>query len=307
MPQIKSRFEFEPDRNARQQWLGTRKRESSSYGGTILPGFYQTADSKDGIWVFIAFVVEFFAVILTVQGGMRKGGVYLIGAIGAVIFFIFFDIVGTILHHKPMPERCRLKNTIATTTEERSKIGYINQLSGYGKAYTFFGILLIVTSAILKIGAIFLLGRFSLSFIIILMIFYLLVIYIHINHTGYWLAERSVNKEFEKQHAEWARKANNTNLSEDQRKLNNAEIRRSPFESDIKLEKIEIDKPIEAERHKIALLSEDKEKGIYKYEITTIGILLDEDIQLFVNTGQKDAGSKLIAEICLKHQVEKIH
>ena len=305
MPEILNRFKFEPDSNARQNWLGTRKKPKP-YGNQMLPGFYDTvAYEKDSSWVLLAVCIESVAIGLTLYGGFSKGGYFLFGAIIAVILFVIFDIVGANFFHRPKADRCKLNNLIFCTTDAGVRDGYRGELKR-GLGFQIMGACFIVLSSALKIVAILLLGRFNLIFYVIMSIFYILVVYIHIEHTGYYLAERSTSRKFRKQHEIWANKTMKRNGGNGEELRYSARLLESRFPSEIMLTLV--NNEVAVGGHKITYIEVENigNKQIYNYKITTNGILIDSDINLFLNN-QNPTQAGIIALACLKHQVERIH
>lgn len=307
MPEIKNRFEFEPNSDARKTWLGTRK-APFPVGNFSLPGFYHTIDyEKDSNWVMGAAAIEAVAIALTLYGGISKGGIYLLGAITAVILFVVFDIVGANFFHRNNADKCALENKILITDDIGAKGGLRDDLKKTGRGFKIAGVLMIVFSSILKIFSILLLGKFNIIFYIILALLYIIVIYIHIVHTGYYLAERATEKIFNKQHKKWAKDKMDVNDG----KMETVQYTiRAPqpvsiFKAEIELN---IDKSFKVGEHCINY--KDKEiiggKTFFIYEIKTNGILIDDDIRSFLS-GQTAVQSGIIAIACLKHQIQYIH
>lgn len=308
MPELKDKYLFEPNDDARKSWLGTRKKPLF-IGRLTLPGFFHTIDfNKDQNWFLLAVAIEFIAVILTLYGGISRGGIYLVGSIITIVFFIVLDIVGAIFIHKPKPDRCLLKNKIILISDIAVREGLKNQFDKVS-LYEIVGVIFIIISALLKVAAILLLGSFNLFFYIIMAFLYVIVIYIHIIHTGYCIAEYSTNNQFTSQHKLWAKLSmgSSTTTSEN---LNNPYTSRSlssMFVSSVPI--LTVNNNIKVGDHFIAHVSDDNslnQKTNYQYKLSTKGMLTDEDIKLFVN-GQGDQESEIIAIACLKHQVEKIY
>ncbi len=169
------------------------------------------------------------------------------------------------------------------------------------------GITLIVFSAVFKIFAILLLGKFNIIFYAIMALLYLIVIYVHIAHTGFFLAETNTSAMFKEQYEHWSEDRKNVvgkTFLEGNIKYG---VRRpaptTSFDSEIKL-KLENDK-IQVGEHSIKFIEEkagDNNQKIYVYEIETIGLLIDDDITLFTR-GQTNQAGNTIAEACLTHQL----
>jgi len=306
MPEIQGRFEFEPNSNARRAWLATRKKPVI-YN---LPGFYNTIDyEKDTAWVMLAVCVEAVAVALTLYGGITKGGIFLLGAVIVVVLFLVFDVVGANLYHKNVGINCEIQNKIIIEPNEGVKEGLRNRLKK-GKGVKFIGVLLIVMSSLFKIFAILLLGKFNLMFYAIMAVLYIIVIYIHLAHTGYYLAERKTANMFRKQHDLWSEDKMLVNEGKkDKGDIRGAVRKPSPksvFDSEIKL-RFE-NGMVKVGEHAIRFIEEREENGhkLYTYEIETNGILEDNDIVLLTG-GQTEQQGSIIARACLKHQITMIH
>ncbi len=306
MPELNNRFKFEPNDDARKAWLATRKKPIIY----SLPGFYNTIDyEKDTAWVILAVCIEGAAVALTLYGGITKHGVYLVSSIIAVALFVFFDWVGANWFHKNVGAKCLIRNKIVLQKDRGVQEGLREELKK-GVIFQVAGVTLIVLSALFKITAILLLGTFNMIFYLIMSLLYLIVIYIHIAHTGYFLAEFNTAKKFRKQHSQWSE----DKVKADEKTIPEENIRhsvrvpspKSVFDSEIKL-KIDNNK-MKVGEHSISFIEEIEvnNQKIYTYEIETNGILKDEDIVLFTG-GQTDQQGSIIALECLKHQIFKIH
>jgi hypothetical protein len=313
MPIIENRQDFEPSADARKNWLATRKK-TYPYA---LPGFYNTIDNqKDSGWFILAACIEAAAIILTLYGGISKsmtrgfshgGVIYLAGSIILIFMFFICDFVGIYFYHRNVGERCLIRNKIRLETDPGAQEGLRNDLSK-GVFFKVMGVILIVISALLKIGAIFLLGSFALFFYVIMAILYLIVIYIHLAHTGYYLAETSTERIFKKQHNEWSngrKNATNINLPGGHVKYEITIPKPiTTFESEIKL-KTENNIIQGGNHHYIRLEEEkkvDEEKIIYVYILEATGLLIDDDINSLTR-GQTPQAGNIIAEACLRHQL----
>ncbi len=293
---------FEPSSNTRQTWLGTRK-GGYTCGNQEFPGFYETSGiSKDWGWVSLALVVEVVAILLTIFGGYTKGGSLLFGAVIAAVLFIVLDYVGVLFHHDKVEEKTRWKNEFLISESDRHPIISAKLKRKYGKEIL--GVILIVFSALLKVFAIYVLMGTVLTEIIIMIlsIFYLLVIYIHLYHTGFVVWEVKTNIKAKKdalKYSESHDKYRKGQISEDQI-VNKAIVRSTPFyPTKISLNNIGINRDIIVGEHKIVF--EKEENGTFYYSITTKGILLDSQIKLFCS-GQNAEQARYIGLECLNHQ-----
>lgn len=312
MPEIPHKYRFMPNETAQQQWFATRK-SPRTFGTQTLPGLFQTVGyGADIAWVVFALCVELCAVVLTVWGGYLKGGNFLVIAIVVVVLFVVFDFVGAIFHHRPVGKRCLIRNHIQYESDPVEIGSLQKKLKSAYKTYRVFGVALIILSGLLKIGAMLVLGYLDTIFYLIMGALYLLVIYIHLNHTGYFLAEWRVSRLFKKQYREWEDcKTKKLGQQANIECPHDAKIKTEVFTTSIKLrdtEKIYYDSPDslpEQNGHRIVFLKEEVDKKgdkIYFYEFVVHGLLIDNDIEELINgQGPEQAGA--IALACLKHQL----
>jgi hypothetical protein len=312
MPEIIDRFSFMPGTESRQLWLATRKRPFAC-GNIRLPGFYQTVDyGKDTGWFIMAMVIEIAAFSLTLYGGIMRGGIYLLGASLIVVLFLVLDYVGVILYHANAENKCFLRNRFLI--EDGVNRGLIENEMRRGKGKEVFGIIFLFLSSLLKIFAVLLLTRYSIVFYVILAIFYVLVIYIHMAHTGYWFSEwrtqRKIDRDYRRRAHDIGRfKRNEINESDVHYMVNTNQPLISVFETPIRIQNIAPDKPITVGSHSLSFDYEDTNGGgqpLYHYTIRTVGILFDSDIILFAG-GQLPMQAGVIAINCLQHQLNVVH
>lgn len=285
MPDIKDRQQFEPNHDARKVWLGTRKGKKV---GNI-SGFYSTEGyHSDTSWVIVAICIELIAVGLTIYGGFNKGGVWLIVAIIAICAFVILDFIGANLYHKPEAGRnlARANNELANAANEVQAAGGFQLQMQEGKGYKFFGGFFIILSSFIKIASILLLGNFNIIIYLVIAMFYFLVVYIHIKHTGYFWAEWSATRMFERQHDLWASGDKTFNARQ--------------FISVFKTNEHIID--INQNGHSITKVKNDDNS----YQLQTNGILLDDDISQLLN-GQPRTAISIICSECRLHQINFIH
>jgi hypothetical protein len=302
MPQIADRFQFEPDHEARTQWLATRK-EHFSCGPNIFPGFYQTTGFvSDTGWVFFAIIIEAAALILALQGGINRGGLYLVGAIIAIILFITLDIVGVILLHSRIGEIQRLSNMliIADAIQRPGVEAQIREHKSSIKSK--FGFIALIFSSLLKIASVLLLTRLNIVFYVVLSVFYILVIYIHSRHTGYCIAEVLTSNAFKKNHNQYTDDL--TSLPVPQQIHNKARTLQTIFPTEFELRL-----PIEAGGHSITLIRTLNENNTihYEYALTTTGILLDSDFIFMIQNQATNNQRDIVGKKCLEHQLVAIH
>ncbi len=296
MPDIKKRDEFQPSKDALELWLKTRKRPIDC-GVQTLPGYYQTAGySTDVSWVYLALCVEVAAVVLTLYGGWYRGGDYLIGATIVVFLFLSLDYVGTRFFHKPLGKRCKVRNKLLLASDQK-EIERLRKELGEGTLIQAFGVFLIVLSAAFKIMAILFLGSFNTFFYAIMTILYIIVVYIHISHTGYVLSEIATSQKFKKDYENWWKKKDDV--------IKTKHEPESEFESKVKLNLR--NNEISIGLHKIVPQPQsdsDLEDGVYKYKIQTKGVLTDDDIERLIGAvAQSPQQAGAIALGCLRHQL----
>lgn len=297
MPTIPNRFHFQPDRNALAAWLATRK-ANLQIGTVSIPGFY--ADHKftdDQAWYFGAVSGELVGAFLTVLGGIRKGGPFLIGAVILVLMFVSCDIFFAIKLHRNAAKKCYLRNQLYLTGDADPQFRRNLEIQYEdGQLVDFVLKIAIVLIALIKLAAIVLLGIFNnLLAYAPIGVLYLFVSYVHIYHTGYWWAYWRTARMFNHQYKMYG-KNNGQHV---------ALSLQHPFLSGFKLKNM----PIKV--GDIAIV-EDKEPTTghhpdnqYAYVIQTKGVLLDDDIHLLMS-GQEAQQKQLIAYECRRHQLENM-
>ena len=321
---IQNPEDFQPSEESRKKWLSTRK-HPQPIGIVNFPGYYKTDDySIDSYWFLIALGIELVALIVTIIGGFSKSPGFGIISVIIVILFVFFDILGAKFVHKFVGEIQKIKNKILIENDPTKIEGYYLNIEKYKTSFTvFLGIFLIILSSALKIFAIYVLNhRFPMPLMFIMTISYLLVIYIHIKHTGYWYAEYNLRKSFRVEYEKYAVGKVVGNIDNN----NIAAVRKMPFTTNIKLS---FESSIFSGPHSITLEnstevihgsqvfiyspnnngearveSYSKQEGqFYNYMIKTKGVLTDEDIAGFTQ-GQNTGQASIIALACLNFQIQ---
>jgi hypothetical protein len=258
---------FAPSLATLNAWLKTRKSNSESK-----PGIFETVKyADDAVWATIAIIIELSALVLTIYGAwdqylVNKKLLYLIIAIITVFLFISFDFIGIMLHSQDVPEKVKLKSRIATENNPVVRAVLIRQEKEISWQ-TFFGMMLLVISGILKILAItfFLKGTKGIVIISVLLIFYLIVIYIHAYHTGYWWSAVLFRRRLKKEYEEWEENLlldNNGNIIPLLPTVCN-------FQSNVQVQNLNIG------RQKLTLLSNNN--GVYQYQLESYGCFWDEN------------------------------
>lgn len=207
-PYYQNRNQFIPSQAVLNDWLNTKKSNNPSK-----PGLFETVKfTEDAVWTFISLLVEIAALSLTFYGGYQS---YLkshnfssafVGPIIVVVLFVFFDVVGIMFHSSERSEKTRIRSQIVYTKSPLVLADLHKKLSLYsGKQ--FLGVMSLIVSAILKILAVTILspvhGRAAVPLILIMSLFYLVVIYVHIYHSGYFLSARRVVRKMKKEWDIW--------------------------------------------------------------------------------------------------------
>jgi hypothetical protein len=209
-PYYDNRNQFIPSQAVLNDWLNTKKSNNPSK-----PGLFETVKyTEDAVWTFISLLVELAALSLTFYGAYQT---YLkmkvpsissafLGPVIVVVLFVFFDVVGIMFHSSERSEKTRIKSQIVFTKAPLLLASLYKKLKLYsGKQ--FMGVMALIVSAILKIFAVTIMspvnGRGAVPLILIMSLFYLVVIYVHIYHSGYFLAARRVSKKMKKEWDTW--------------------------------------------------------------------------------------------------------
>lgn len=198
---------FKPSQEAMLKWLNTRKPSDNDQ----VPGLFTTVKfSSDQSWTIIAALIELMALGLTLYGAIslyqqNENTANLFGAIVAVVLFIAFDVIGVLLHGGDRSQKVVNRSKVKISKDPAAK----QILIAEAKKITnkeFFGVLFLVLSAIIKIAAFALLFgaiNATIPMFIVLFLFYIVVVYIHVTHTGYWLSARQVAKRFRREYNEY--------------------------------------------------------------------------------------------------------
>jgi hypothetical protein len=302
MPEIIDNAHFEPSTATLKTWQGTRK-NNFTCGNQEFSGFYQTSGiSKDWGWVSLALIVEVIAILLTVYGGYSKGGAFLFGGIIVAVLFIILDYIGVLFHHSKVEEKCRWKNEFLT-----SDVNYKPIISKkFNKKYSkeVFGLIFIILSSILKVLAVYILMGTIISeiMILILAVFYFLVIYIHLNHTGFVVWEMKTSLKMSKDYERYVKTYEKFKIGEieEGNVINAVKVRETKFNSSFKFNNVETNRDLLIGVHKIILLEEKMD--IFYYLIQTKGVLEDIHIKSFC-MGLNETEARFIGLECLKHQL----
>ena len=280
---------FEPSNQTRIAWYKTRK-SSTAYGPVHLPGLFSSDGfSTDQIFFIIAMIIELAAVVVTIRGGMMMKTSIFIGSIVVVILFLVLDYVGILFHHDQAGNKALWRNEILIPQEP----GYLASLRMKLKKRTTkedMGVVFLFLSGILKILAIVALNNsFSNPFFIILFsLFYIIVMYIHANHTGFWLAEFSLQKKIKKDHQIWS-----------EGNGNNAQIYVHQFSSPYNLG-LTPGQTKRTNRQGLTCISKDNQNYVFKLD--SLGLMWDTDVAAMCMGLQTQERAMLAIE-CLQLQL----
>lgn len=198
-------MQFMPSQATLNAWLKTRKSNSQNK-----PGIFETVDyAGDMAWAIGSIIIELSAFFLTLFGAWQiykqnHNTTMLISALVIVVLFIAFDIIGIMLHGQDNPHKVKLRSEMVITHAPAIK-AHIAKKSKEISWREFLGMMFLIFSAILKILAIsvFFKSQSGMVAVLVLILFYLVVIYIHANHTGYWLAASNVKSRLKKDYNEF--------------------------------------------------------------------------------------------------------
>jgi hypothetical protein len=300
MPQIEDRFEFEPNHDAKNSWLGTRK-ESKNFGVVTLNGFYQTSNViTDQSWFIGAIIMEFVGIGVLATFGFMRGEDWALIAIVGSILALFFDVLFAVFLHAGEGKRVFARNQKALATSTQQKIGltYRTEKPWF---QTFIWTAMIWFMAFLKAGTIWALGPAWMSPIlyVCLALMYLVIAYIHTHHTGWFAIEWKTGRLFRKQHRRWP-----VDVSLNARALDSAFTCNDQLR--IPVAQAGQQHRISHGSHYIEWINPGTTTPPYEYTLHTLGILEDDDIVVFLNQ-QGPQQIHAIATTCLHHQIFKIH
>jgi hypothetical protein len=186
-----SLIDYEPSAELKEQWLKTRKAKKK-YGEVTLPGLFMTDNyAADRMRVLIALGIEMLGFILMIV--IASANYLIIGTVGA---FVAIDVILAIALHRKQGEICVANNNVSywaykekykledDASEKRiaweKKLHELENWS-FGKIFK----VCIWGIAILKSIGFFVLLSGSYVFAILALVLYLMVAYIHCNHTGF--------------------------------------------------------------------------------------------------------------------------
>lgn len=214
------------------------------------------------------------------------------------MLFVVLDYFGVLIHHRGKDDKILAKSQL-NFEHDLITIGHLKRKSESKlTAYQFFGFLAILLSALLKIFALRMLNKlFSGLLFPVIIIFYSIVMYVHLKHTGYWYFAWKTNKRMKAEFQDFQKNRATGMPSQYTAKNPPHRIQFLSFYKQIEIVTCLND------RARIKLLGEDKDNGKvrYHYEITCTGILWDEDI-VGITKGFDHNFQQDLYEACVKIQ-----
>jgi ABC-type multidrug transport system fused ATPase/permease subunit len=281
---IPNKEDFQPSSEAFNQWLKTRKKELRIAGMPIKPLFSDSGNSKDTTWFTIVVILEIVGVLATLYGGLRSGGMFAIIAIAVVFALAVVDFILLAPKlHRNVGKKTLLAATIPTH-EDPSKIAKLESEMEEGKWTDFWIIVGLILIAIIKTIAILIIGTFDSPIIyVVFLILFLIIVFAHIKHTGYYLAYRETQKLIDRDFDVFKEGT-----------MNKSVINDDLFETNVELRKI----PFSYNSHEIVndVKNENDSNHIdnkYKYKLITKGVLTDQEL-IKLTAGQENENKLII-------------
>jgi hypothetical protein len=272
--------DFEPSKPSMHKWFGTRKK-TMIFGTVELPGCFQTHGySNDTLKMCILLILELIGAF-----AIMYEGDFTLYSVVPIFFAIIIDVYLAVLLHKYVPIRLENKNR-AKATDDPILANKFTQLSKEGSVFEIIIKLSIYLLAIIKgLGYFVFVGGVEPQ-VVLMFFIYLIIANLHINTTGYWVAEFSLNHSIKKQI-----KSNILSLG----KSNPAIQRISSFTSDTPIQLVNIG------RHSII---NGEIPGEYK--LKTFGVLTDNELASMVANQSSVPLQSIVATACIKHQIQNI-
>jgi hypothetical protein len=304
-PYYENASRFSPGQTTINSWLKTRKSD-----GTIKPGLIETVDyPRDLAWSIFAILIEFSAFFLTLFGAWEifkanHNLKMLITALILVVLFILFDIIGIMLHGQDKPEKVLLKSQLRITPDPIQKQFLIQEIEKITWR-TFLGMLLLCFSGILKIIsiAVYFKSQSGPAAVTVLIIFYLIVIYIHAYHTGYWWSARKVHKQINKDFE--SSQSHQKIGTPDPFLVNNPTIRlfQSPYTM------VGNSKSLQSNRQNVELIQSTTNSDgtlMNEYRLSSNGLMWDSDVNTILMHNSHQFNQYLL-EACIQLQLTQLN
>jgi len=289
-----NRETFLPSKESLKKYLSTRKEEHTVGGSSEKPLISDSGTSSDSIWVYLVFAIEFLGLVLTIVGGAKRSQIFLFVALGAVILIIIFDIVAGIQLHRNVARNIWIDAKIPDVNRDKQQ--QYKQDRENGKIGNFLLIIGLIIIALFKTIALFFMHPFpGITMYIPMALLFLLASYIHIYHTGYFLAykktQQSINKDYKKIIA--------SNIQDIEENVINKRINTfTPL----------VDLPLKSGYHRIEenLDKPHQENGKYNYLIKIHKLITDDEALMLCN-GQSSDNQRTIFKKCRERQFELIN
>jgi len=209
-PYYQNKNRFMPSPEVLSDWLNTNKGEllSSEMPRLFVSDNYMLDSKRAGI----SLVIELAALALTFYGGYQaylKNHVFSDAFFWPVVLsvlFVLFDIIGIMFHSSDRKGKVLMNAYLKITDDEFEKKRLYKKLKQVSYR-EFTGVMALIISAFLKIFAVLnyspVSNKAASVLILIMAILYIVVIYIHIYHTGYFLSAFRVSKSIKKEEKIW--------------------------------------------------------------------------------------------------------
>lgn len=282
---IPDKSDYQPSAQTLNMWLATRK-PTLAVGGVSMPGFFSdTGNSSDTGWFFVGLSGEMAGLVTTIYGGWKSGGIFLSLAILAIVMFIFCDFFFAKKLHRNKAKECTLRSKKLLKKDVKGTLELENELAK-GKYVDFLLQAGIFCIALVKIVGILLLGVFNNIILYVpFAIIYLIVAYVHLSHTWYYVAYLGTQNAIEREH----------------KMFGNGQFDAKEPDQTVETPKALRKMPIKHNPHEI--LADGNETN--KYVIKTKGVLTDEDIKNLIS-GQEDPNKIELFRACRKLQLENL-
>lgn len=276
---------FQPSDQSLNKWLACRK-PTLRIGGAPMPGFFSdTGNASDNGWFWVGFIGELIGLFTTIYAGFNSGGIFIPLAILAIVMFVFCDYFFAVKLHRNKARDCRIQSERVLAGDDRKALVDLEIKLGSGRFVDFLLQAGIFAIALLKIFGILVLGVFNnIALYFPFAVIYLIVAYVHINHTGYFFAYVDTERAFSQEHKRLA------SGQFDAHEAKEAVATPLPLR----------DLPIKHNPHVI-----EADATPNSYMIVAKGVLTDDDILNLID-GQDDSNREALFRACRKLQLENL-
>lgn len=293
---ILDRMAFQPSAETLKKWLSTRK-PSFPISSISFPGFFSDeGNSSDQNWFIFALIGEVLGLGASIYAGLIAEDIgTLIFAVVVVIVFIILDIFFAIKLHRNEGNKTLILSRMLAFDEdnvkERQEIKNMEYEIKKGKSVDFFYKFGIIIIALTKSIGLFLLEALGpdapIILYLLIAIIYFIVAYVHIYHTGFFLAYTSTQKAIDKEHQGFAK---GDFIAKER-------VQGFSTPSELRL-------PMVQGTHSIIKDDENKLEGFF-YILKSKGVLIDDDIvSLTASQPQTDSNKIIVFKACRRLQVE---